>query len=167
MLKDFASIRPSRPDDAEDLARVHRESWELAYRGIIPEPALCAMISNRHAAWWSGAAKSSDPPIVLEAGGQVAGYATFGRSRSGGRHQGEIYELYLGPIYQGIGLGELLFEAARGELDRRSLDGLLVWALADNHGACDFYFRRGGRQIATGHQSLGGVVLPKIAFGWD
>lgn len=166
MLKDFARIRNSRPDDAEALARIYRESWELAYRGIIPEPALLGMIDRRGTSWWDTAARGDDGPIVLEAGRNVAGYATAGKNRSSGRYQGEIYELYLGPIYQGLGFGELLFEAARTRLDMQSLDGLVVWALVDNIGACSFYERRGGRQVATGQQCFAGKTLDKIAFGW-
>lgn len=166
MLDTFARIRDGRPDDGEALARVHRESWELAYRGIIPEPALRCMIDQRSPDWWRRAAVGGDPPVVLEAGGEVAGYATMGASRLAGMHQGEIYELYLGPIYQGLGLGELLFEAARHRLDQRSYRGLMVWALADNTAACDFYARRGGKPFVRGYQTLGGKCLEKIAFGW-
>ena len=69
----------------------------------------------------------------------------IGSSRQRGPYQGEIYELYLDPIYQGLGLGEHLFEGCRHTLDMRKLNGLIVWALLDNTAACDFYWRRGGR----------------------
>ena len=90
----------------------------------------------------------------------------IGSSRQRGPYQGEIYELYLDPIYQGLGLGEHLFEGCRHTLDMRKLNGLIVWALLDNTAACDFYWRRGGRPIASAFTRIGGERLEKVAFAW-
>jgi ribosomal protein S18 acetylase RimI-like enzyme len=103
---------------------------------------------------------------VLEMAGTVAGYATIGSARQRFPYQGEIYELYLDPIYQGLGLGEHLFEACRHALDMRKLNGLIVWALLDNTAACDFYWRRGGRPITNAYTRIGGERLEKVAFAW-
>jgi hypothetical protein len=46
------------------------------------------------------------------------------------------------------------------------LRGLLVWALADNEAACDFYFQRGGKPVAEGAEAFGETSLRKIAFAW-
>lgn len=155
-----------RAGDAAALAGVFRDSWQLAYSGIIPAAHLERIISRRDEAWWLAAARSKDRHIALEFEGNIAGYASFGPARTRGRAQGEIYELYLGPIYQGVGLGEHLFEACRNQLDRARCKGLLVWALADNTQAINFYWRRGGRPIASVTELLGGKKLEKIAFTW-
>ena len=84
----------------------------------------------------------------------VAGYATVGPARVRGEYEGEIYELYVTPTYQGLGFGERLFEACRYHLDARQLSGLIVWALADNMAATDFYWRRGGRPVGAGLRAL-------------
>ena len=68
------------------------------------------------AGWWRDALKTGDCALVLEMANTVAGYATLGSSRQRGPFQGEIYELYLDPIYQGLGLGEHLFEGCRHAL---------------------------------------------------
>ncbi len=81
-------------------------------------------------------------------------------------YQGEIYELYIAPEHQGVGLGEHLFEASRFALDRRRLRGLVVWVLAQNTIATDFYWRRGGRPMKQVIENVGGKKLEKIAFGW-
>ena len=125
------------------------------------------MISRRSEPWWRECLKRPGNIIVLEAGGKIAGYATFGSSRTAGRLRGEIYELYLAPQHQGMGLGERLFECARQRLDDMRLDGLVVWALADNESACDFYWRRGGRPVSSGLERFGGKALAKTGFGWD
>lgn len=116
-----------------------------AYTGIIPHLHLETLIRRRSEEWWSGAIRGGDSILVLEVGKATAGYATSGAARTRTAHQGEIYELYLAPVYQGLGFGELLFEGCRAGLDRRQLRGLVVWALSENSGATDFYWRRGGR----------------------
>lgn len=118
-------VRRGRPADAEALAEVFRESWQLAYRGIIPHLHLECMIRRRGPEWWASAVRTGDSILVLEVNGEIAGYATWGSARSRGPYQGEIYELYLAPIYQGLGFGELLFEACRSAMDERRIKGLI------------------------------------------
>jgi ribosomal protein S18 acetylase RimI-like enzyme len=162
----IAKVRSAHPADAVDVAGVFRDSWTLAYRGIIPDVHLDRIVRTRDAAWWRSSLKAKEGMLVLEVGGTIAGYATCGQTRGRGRFQGEIYELYLAPTHQGLGFGEHLFEACRHALDERKLKGLLVWALVDNDAACSFYWRRGGRPVASMMEKFGSAKLEKAAFGW-
>lgn len=159
-------VRRGKAADAKALARIFKDSWQLAYRGIIPHLHLDNMVRQRTPEWWTTAIKSGDSTLVLELASKIAGYATYGASRQRSPFQGEIYELYLDPVYQGIGLGEHLFEGCRHALDMRKLSGLIVWALLDNTPACDFYWRRGGRPVASTFTKIGGHRLEKVAFAW-
>ena len=159
-------VRGGKAADAKALARIFKDSWLLAYRGIIPHLHLDNMIRQRTPEWWRDAMKGGDSTLVLEMAGTVAGYATLGSSRQRSTYQGEIYELYLDPVYQGLGLGEHLFEGCRHTLDMRKLNGLIVWALIDNTAACNFYWQRGGRPIASAFTRIGGARLEKVAFAW-
>ncbi|TIM59917.1 MAG: GNAT family N-acetyltransferase, partial [Mesorhizobium sp.] len=106
--------------------------------------------------------------LVVEIGGTIAGYATIGRNRARElRQQGEIYELYLRPEYQGIGLGSRLFKAARTRLADHGLRGLVVWALEDNYNALAFYAGNGGRDVAEGVEVFEQKALKKVAFVWE
>jgi ribosomal protein S18 acetylase RimI-like enzyme len=98
--------------------------------------------------------------------GQIVGYATCGPARGKKAKHGEIYELYVAPLYQGMGLGEHLFEACRHQLDIDQLEGMIVWALEDNISAQDFYWRRGGRPKGKSRESFSGKTLAKVAYGW-
>ena len=159
-------VRKGRVADAVALSQVFRESWLFAYRGIIPHVQLEVSIRHRTPEWWRGSIRSGDSPLVLDLDSKVVGYATFGSARTRGPYQGEIYELYLDPVHQGLGLGERLFESCRYELDMRKAKGLIVWALLDNTAACDFYWRRGGRPVASAFTRMGERKLEKVAFGW-
>jgi ribosomal protein S18 acetylase RimI-like enzyme len=160
-------IRPGAPADAPALSEVFRNSWSNAYLGIIPHLHLDSMIRQRTPDWWGATIKSGGELLVLQVAGVIAGYATLGAARVRGDYEGEIYELYVTPTYQGLGFGERLFEACRYHLDGRQLAGLIVWALADNAGASDFYWRRGGRPVGMAFERFGRTKLKKVAFAWE
>ena len=168
MLQSRSDVVVRKPQalDAEALTELFALTWRLAYAGIIPHLHLEGTIRRRNVEWWRSVTSRGDGMLVLEVNGEVAGYATFGRARSKGRFQGEIYELYVTPTHQGLGFGEHLFEGARHALDVRRLSGLIVWALAENDQACHFYWRRGGRPIARLFDTLGDSKVERIAFGW-
>lgn len=161
-------IRRAEPRDAAAIADVHNASWSGAYAGIIPHRALTGMLSRRRQEWWANAIRRATSILVADMGGDVVGYATFGRNRvSELSQQGEIYELYIAPEYQGIGLGSRLFASARDALSRHGLDGLVVWALEENAGAMSFYEGLGGRDVAEGVEVFDARALKKIAFTWN
>jgi len=104
----------------------------------------------------------------LMIGGAIAGYATIGKNRARElSEQGEIYELYMLPEYQGIGLGSRLFSAARRTLADHGLKGMVVWALEENQNALSFYAGAGGRDVAEGVEVFEHKALKKIAFVWE
>ncbi len=161
-------IRRAEPQDAAAIADVHHDSWRGAYAGIIPHKALTSMINRRGAKWWADAIRRAASVLVIELGGEVVGYATLGRNRARELpQQGEIYELYVRPEYQGIGLGTRLFTAARQKLSTHGLSGLVVWALEENVNAVEFYARAGGRDIAEGVEVFDARALRKVAFIWE
>jgi ribosomal protein S18 acetylase RimI-like enzyme len=161
-------LRKALPGDAGEIAQVHDEAWANAYAGIVPHKALMRMISRRGESWWANAIKRSTCVLVLEIGGKITGYATLGRNRvSTLPYSGEIYEIYLRPDYQGIGLGTRLFLAARAELKRRGLKGTVVWVLAENDRAIGFYSNAGGNRVAEGEEIFDGTKLVKYAYSWN
>ncbi|AWC21719.1 GNAT family N-acetyltransferase [Aminobacter aganoensis] len=161
-------IRKAEPRDADAIAEVHHEAWRGAYSGIIPHRALTAMINRRGGEWWANAIRRAATVLVIEIGGKIAGYATLGRNRARElKQQGEIYELYLRPECQGIGLGSRLFAAARQRLADHGLKGMVVWALEENENALSFYAGAGGRDIAEGVEVFDQKALKKVAFVWE
>ena len=146
---------------------MHHAAWMGAYQGIIPHKALTGMVGRRGQAWWENAIRRAANVLVVEIDGGIVGYCTLGRNRARQlSQQGEIYELYLMPEYQGVGLGSRLFNAARRMLKSRGLDGLVVWALEENDNALSFYSGQGGRDIAEGVEVFDSKALKKVAFVW-
>jgi ribosomal protein S18 acetylase RimI-like enzyme len=161
-------IRRAELADAEAIAAIHLAAWKGAYAGIIPHRALNTMLERRGTAWWTRAIQRSTQVLVVDVAGVVAGYATLGPNRARQLPQkGEVYELYIRPEYQGVGLGSRLLGAARRNLVDQGLKGLVVWALEDNDLAVSFYQGAGGRDVAEGVECFEGKTLKKIAFVWN
>ena len=161
------AIRPADQRDAYAIASVHSNAWRGAYSGIIPHKALNTMIMRRGTDWWQRVINRSGAVFVADVGGVIAGYVTFGRNRARQlSQQGEIYELYLLPEYQGVGLGTQLFDQARKALRAHDLKGLVVWALDDNSVANAFYYGLGGQDVAEGTETFDDKTLKKVAYVW-
>ncbi|GAB4064830.1 GNAT family N-acetyltransferase [Ancylobacter sonchi] len=159
--------RRARPADAADVAEIHDSAWRAAYRGLIPGVELEKMIERRGPGWWETALRRGSRVLVLTHADRIAGYANLGRNRARGLpYEGEIYELYLRPEYQGLGFGRRLFADSRKELASLGFDGVTVWALAANEPALAFYRALGGANIARSSETFGGRTLEKLAFGW-
>jgi GNAT superfamily N-acetyltransferase len=157
-------VRHARGSDAADLAEVYEAAWREAYSGIIPALILEKMIVRRSARWWREVI-GRRTILVLDVGGEIAGYATIASARHGkDRSSAEIQELYLAPEYQGIGLGVRLFHAAVKEIRAKGYARILVRALADNDRATAFYLRRGGRLTARTEEVLGDRKLDCVWF---
>ncbi|MDX2287515.1 MAG: GNAT family N-acetyltransferase [Hyphomicrobiaceae bacterium] len=160
------SVRDAEVADAAALAEIYVCSWRQAYRGIVPYVQLERALRRRGIDWWRREIRRRDQLIVLDVADVAVGYAMFGTARDRGPEQGEIYEIYLDPVHQGLGLGELLFEAARYRLDGLGLRGLVVWVLAGNDIACDFYHRRGGKLSRSVVDRSTGARLEKVSYTW-
>jgi ribosomal protein S18 acetylase RimI-like enzyme len=161
-------IRRARAADAKAVADTHDDAWRTAYQGIIPGRELERLIARRGARWWDGAIRKGSRISLLAFGDTIAGYANYGRNRARSlQYEGEIYELYLRPEFQGLGFGRRLFMAARRDLVQSQMKSMVVWALSDNEPAVGFYQALGGKAVARSSEKFGTRVLDKVAFGWN
>lgn len=160
-------VRRAEPQDAVAISEAHRLSWQHAYAGLIPHRALTRMIERRREDWWRKAVRGPATLLVADVAGVVAGYATLGLNRARGLPQeGEIYELYLRPEYQGIGLGYTLFHEGRRLLKSLGCSGLVAWCLEDSDNASRFFRSQGGSDVAEGMEDFDGMELKKVGYVW-
>jgi ribosomal protein S18 acetylase RimI-like enzyme len=161
-------IRQAKDSDAWAVAQTHDAAWRATYQGIIPGPELEKLINRRGPEWWDSAIRKGSRIAILGFGDTIAGYANYGRNRARSLYyDGEIYELYLRPEFQGVGFGRRLFSAARRDLAQSGMKSLVVWALSDNEPAVEFYRALGGRAVARSSERFGSKVLDKVAFAWQ
>ena len=118
MSTTLIEIRRAKSADAMDVAETHDEAWRAAYQGIIPGNELDKLINRRGPDWWDSAIRKGSRITILQFGDRIAGYANYGRNRARSLfYDGEIYEIYLRPEFQGLGFGRRLFSAARKDLE--------------------------------------------------
>lgn len=104
--------------------------------------------------------------FVAETMGEVCGFASGGRERSGNPdYQGELFAIYVLQFAQKLGAGRLLFDAVAQRLLKEGYDSMLVWVLERNP-ACGFYEAMGGNRVGQKDERFGDVVLSEVAYGW-
>lgn len=163
------TIRPAETEDAPAIAKVHVDTWRMAYRGIVPQDYLDTMtVQNRTIGWVRLLQRSSDLVTLVseDDNGRVVGFASGGRLRHRDpRFEAEISSLYISPRAQRGGHGRRLFMALSNRLSQRGLRGLFVWVLAEN-AARGFYEVLGGREVNEITRDFAGVPLREIGYGW-
>ena len=168
MVQALIQFRRARLEDAGDIADVHDAAWRDAYRGVIPGRELERMIARRGPRWWRRAIRGGSRLLVLDFDDSIGGYASYGRNRVPSLpYDGEIFELYLAPEFQGLGFGRRLFNAARDDLAANGFPSTIVWALADNDRALTFYERLGGTVVRRAQERFGGEVRDRVALAFD
>lgn len=161
-------IRRAEPQDARAISDAHRLSWQHTYAGLIPHRPLTKMIERRGEKWWRIATRGPATLLVVDVAGEIAGYTTVGYNRARGLAQeGEIYEIYMKPQYQGIGLGSRLFAEGRDLLASLGYRGLVAWCLEDCDLTARFFRSHGGVDAVEGTEDFGGAALKKLGFLWN
>lgn len=159
------SIRLARPDDAQGIARVHVESWQRAYVGLVDPSYLAKLEVGERAEgwearlvtglggdlamrpWWRGG-RPARTEVLLDPAGVVQGFVSYGPLRpepgqfveSGG---GELYALYLHPEAWGRGGGWALYERCLAALRLAGFRSVTIWAMRGATQARGFYERQG------------------------
>ena len=147
-------VRPATRADLPAVEAVRIATWQVAYRGIVPDVVLDTLRvdDDRVAALESRYDEGSAATWVAEDGGALVGMAVAGPCRDedlpGGR---ELYALYVLPSSWGHGVGQALWDAA--------LPFASLWVLADNARARAFYARNGFRPEATKVVDIGGPLV--------
>jgi len=166
-------IRPAVVADARGVAEVRIQTWRSAYRGIVPDAHLDAMVVDEKAvdktrSWLEQ--PGDRKAFVALADGGIVGFAVGGPQRNRGNvalpFTGELYAIYILAEHQGAGHGRVLVRAIADHLHAHGMDSLSVWVL--EHGpARKFYERLGGRLLEqTADIELAGTRLIEVGYGW-
>lgn len=135
-------IRPARPDDVMDVARVHVRAWQTGYRGLLPDVYLDALRPEDRAQRYDFATQDPRKPatLVAIADGTLLGFATTAPARHLPTPElGELCALYVDPDEWGRGAGVALIRAARQRLFEQGFRQAMLWLLTGNTRAERFY----------------------------
>ena len=163
-------IRRIGADDVAAVAQVHLESWNAAYRGLVPDEFLEGFtFEKRKDIAARGLADDAQETVVIEDDGRILGFVVFGASRDGDvepKGAGEIWGIYIDPIHWRKGAGRKLAHHAQRALRERGFTVATLWVLEDNSGAREFYEKlgfclNGGRKTVELGASLATVRYRK------
>jgi ribosomal protein S18 acetylase RimI-like enzyme len=141
-------LRAARPEDADAVARTHVRTWQVAYRGLLPDSCLDSLRPEERARRYTFGSPDPQQPatIVAEEGDQILGFATTMPARDPAcAGQGELAGLYVDPAAWGRGIGRALIAAARAQLVERGFTSAVLWVLVGNTRAQRFYEADGWR----------------------
>lgn len=162
----LASLR-----DAPAVARVHVASWDVAYRGIMPDDVIARTTLAWRTGWWSAELAVREWPVfVLEQPygpkNEIVGFCHVTTSRdpdADPRTVGEIPSLHVLPHLRGQGRGRMLLDRALAELQHRGYAECTLWVLAENRPARGFYEKLGWRPDG-GRMLYGGTDVPEVRY---
>ncbi len=161
-------IRRAAHADIPGLARVHRETWQATYRGIIPDEYLDSLTLEKSIGFWERIFSNTERPgaefVALDAE-ELIGFISGGPARNLPGLEGEIYALYLLPDFHGRGIGRSLMEQMVTWLRSNGLHTYGVWVLTDNP-TRTFYSHLGGQLCETKTITIGGSELLEELYVW-
>jgi ribosomal protein S18 acetylase RimI-like enzyme len=141
-----ADIRAARAEDARQIAVVHVQSWQGAYRGLLPQAYLDDLEPGQRVARWERAIREADgitaATLLADSGGNLLGFVSYSPARDPDAHPdrtGEIGAIYLAPAAWGKGIGRKLMDAALDRLVSAGFSEATLWVLDSNARARRFY----------------------------
>lgn len=159
-------VRRATTEDASRLAEVHIASWRTAYRGEFPDDFLDGLDIDARRQFFLRTISGGSIVLVSEGDGVVAGFCLIGDADRQG--WGEILAIYVHPDQWGEGHGHRLIGAAEDELREMGHQRALLWVLAGNSRARDFYQRQGWVRAAPMRiEEIGGVQVTEVSYERD
>lgn len=145
------TLRPARPEDAPELARLHVAVWRETYAALAPAQAMALLDEALRLRQWQAALEDPDRACFLaENDGAVLGMVATGAPvEPVFGPLGEIRHLYVAARARGLGLGARLLQAGRDRVSQDGFVGAGLGVVAQNRTARAFYAARGGREAAT------------------
>jgi ribosomal protein S18 acetylase RimI-like enzyme len=170
-------VRRAVKGDATAIGRVHVETWQSAYAGLLPDAMLAQMSDVRQSALWARTlADQRESRGVFVADDEEMGVVGFGScgpvrdlpeglDRTDKGRVGEIYLLYVETDFQNQGLGRRLLDAMFRQLGADSFTIAILWMLADNPTRF-FYEGLGGRLVGERTDTFAGADVDEVAYAW-
>ncbi|HEX5064246.1 MAG TPA: GNAT family N-acetyltransferase [Kofleriaceae bacterium] len=164
------AVREAALEDAEGIARVHTDSWQTSYRGILPDTVLDRIDVGQRA---ESRRKILRDRSVFQlvaydvTHGDIVGFCDAGASRRHVPYAGEVYAIYLAHRAKRHGIGQEMWERVQAWLVANDMRSMIVWVLENNHHARAFYEAMGGRTGSRLQSRVGGYPVVELSYVWE
>ena len=155
-------IRYANSNDAEALGKIHSQSSQEGYKGIIPDDVLYDVFSlERRTSRFISELSIGEPrtAIVFE-DDNPAGLISIGKCRYGNNDESwiEIWRVYIIREFWGSGAAKDLIEWGINEIKRTGIKNIELWVLEENMRARSFYEKIGFKHDNTSMMSDSGDI---------
>jgi len=163
-------IRLAEGNDAFQIAKVHVDTWQFAYRGQMPGAFLNSLSVERRTKFWQEALSNPNNHTavwVAEANKTVIGFCSAGVSRDDDRKPdtGEIYAIYVDSKSIGKGVGSSILHKCLETLREQGFKEATLWVLDTNEKTRHFYESKGWKEDgATKTEAQDGFDLNEVRY---
>lgn len=167
------TIRKAELKDAAQIAKMHVETWQIAYRGHIPEDYLNKLSVEERTQKWIGilsSQKNKNLTFLALDENEVLGFCSVGPTEDKrlSKITGELHALYVHPSKHRQGLGSALMKTGVDKLIKQGFKKAIVWVLKSNKSALQFYETAGWKADGKNRKDKRGkVTLEDIRLGMD
>jgi ribosomal protein S18 acetylase RimI-like enzyme len=156
-------------EDCRAVAEVHVESWQHAYKGLLPEGYLASLsVVEREAMWRRMVERESSHLVVARSANQVVGFVAFGASRdeAAPADRAEIWAIYVKPACWSTGAGRRLWLEALQRIRAEGYKSIGLWVIVGNERAARFYERAGFVPEPESRKSMeiGGAAIEELRY---
>jgi GNAT superfamily N-acetyltransferase len=140
-------IRYANQDDADSLALIYSQSYQVAFKDIIPDNILENVFSvkKRKEGLLRELSEGVPANIIMYYDDNPIGILTYGKSKDESLDDSfvEIWRIYLLPSFWGKNIGAELMNWAVTELHQKGYKKIILWVIEDNARARKFYEKMG------------------------
>lgn len=163
-------IKKALIKNADIIAKIHTQTWQIVYRGLIPNETLDNIsVEKCKNEWQERLKKNFCEVLLIEVDNTVSGFVSFCPSRdedSDLNKTAEISAIYLLPEYFNRGLGKQLLSAALEIMQVNGYQDVILWVFTENQQACQFYEKMGFyvEKILTDNRTYTNIQLSKARY---
>jgi ribosomal protein S18 acetylase RimI-like enzyme len=154
--------------DAQAIARIHVESWKVAYRGIMPDEVIARTdLAFRTTFWSERLADHGGPVFLIEERGEPVAFCHLIPTPDpddDATKVGHITALHVLPQLRGRGYGRALLELACNDCRSRGFSEVTLWVLDANTKAREFYEKRGFRNDGGKKMHSRTTTVPEVRY---
>jgi RimJ/RimL family protein N-acetyltransferase len=163
-MDDTILIRQMLTDDVPYVARFHHAAWMDAYRDLLPQKDMDRLTLRHFQNSWKEIMQDKDRTnLVAIEKAMPVGYASFTPYKKAG--QWELIGIYVNPQSMNKGCGSALFSAVVDAIKEKQGNRLVVWVIAGNQRAINFYQKHGMSATGKTHEGAqAGLSFEEVQY---
>ena len=164
-------IRTADYPDISQIAKVHIQSWQETYPGIMPAKRIAALNQDSSMSNWQRSLDTGSRVFVALVQNTIVGFVAGGENRStehsetgvGDACECELAAIYLLQEHQGKGIGKALFNRFVRKMQEEGFHSMVVW-VAEKNPSTGFYTALRGELVDRKILLICEEAIPVVAY---